>query len=503
MGCLGVLPSTHMALDDIRASRLKKLGELAASGRDPYPASVKRTFLIADILKNFSRLERAKKRCSIAGRIMAWREHGGATFGNIRDASGTIQFYFSKDELGKAYGEATSGLDIGDFIEIAGSLFKTKRGEQTIKALEWNMLAKSLRPLPEKWHGLKDVEERFRKRYLDLLMNDEVRARFLMRTTVIRLLREFLEGESFMEVETPILQSTPGGALARPFKTHHQALDIDLYLRIAPELYLKELLVGGFECVFEIGKSFRNEGIDATHNPEFTTAEWYAAYWDEEDMMACVERLFFFLLKKLKLGTKITFDGRAVVFPKKFSSISFTDVLKRYALIVDYERETRESMAVRARQFGIEAEPASAKAKIADEIYKKICRPHLVNPTFVVGHPLEISPLAKRDVRRPDSVRRFQLVIGGCEITNGYSELNDPLDQRSRFEEQARQSREGDREAHPLDEDFIEALEYGMPPTAGIGIGIDRLVMLLTDTHNIREVVLFPTMRPHPKHESS
>ncbi len=485
-----------MALDDIRASRLKKLEELTASGRDPYPASVKRTFLIADILKDFPRLARVKKRHSIVGRIMAWRGHGGATFGNLRDASGTIQFYFSKDELGKAYIEATSGLDIGDFIEITGSPFKTKRGEATIKVLEWRILAKSIRPLPEKWHGLKDVEERFRKRYLDLLMNDEVRARFLVRSTIIRFLREFLEGESFLEVETPMLQSTPGGALARPFKTHHQALDIDLYLRIAPELYLKELLVGGFERVYEIGKSFRNEGIDATHNPEFTTAEWYAAYWDEEDMMACVERLFFFFLKKLKRGAKITFDGKTILFPKKFPRVSFVDVLKRYALIVDYGHETRESMVGRARQFGIDAELGSSKAKIADEIYKKICRPHLVNPTFVVGHPLEISPLAKRDLRRSDSVRRFQLVVGGYEITNGYAELNDPRDQRSRFEEQLKQSREGDREAHPLDEDFIEALEYGMPPTAGIGVGIDRLVMLLTDTHNIREVVLFPTLRP-------
>lgn len=437
---------------------------------------------------------RLKKPIVIAGRVMAKREHGGSTFIDLQDGTGKIQAYLKRDVLNDQYDLFFDAVDIGDIIQVTGRAFETQRKEKTIEAAEWRMLAKSLRPLPEKWHGLQDVEERFRKRYLDLVMNEEVRARFVRRAQVLRAVRQFFDREGFMEVETPIFQPIAGGALARPFKTHHNALDIDLYLRIAPELYLKQLLVGGFEKVYEMGKSFRNEGIDASHNPEFTSIEWYASYWDEEMMMDCVERCFAFILKELGFKHTIEFEGKEISFAKKFSRFDFKELLQRYALIADYDRETRDSLAQRALQLGIDTSPHESKGKIADEIYKKICRPYLVQPTFIINHPLEISPLAKK--RTQDTVRRFQLVVAGLEMVNAFSELNDPLDQRERFEAQAEMSHKGEEEAHPLDEAFIETLEYGMPPAAGAAIGIDRLVMFLTDTKTIREVVLFPTMRP-------
>lgn len=486
-----------MPLEDIRNERVKKLAALRACGVDPYPAETKRTHTIGDLLKSFSRVAKAKKTVAVAGRMTAMREHGGSAFADLKDATGRIQLFFKKDALGdKAYRRFCDAADIGDFIEATGVLFETKRGEKTIEISDWRMLAKSLRSLPEKWHGLKDVEERFRRRYLDLLMNEGVRDRFLMRTKIIKVLRGFFDDEEFMEVETPILQHIPGGALARPFETRHNALDIDLYLRVAPELYLKELLVGGFERVYELGRSFRNEGIDATHNPEFTTVEWYAAYWDEQDMMACVERCFLLLLKSLGLKNKIMFGEKSISFPKKIPRIDFSELLSQYALVQDYEKESRDSLAARARQLGIDIVTHESKGKIADEIYKKVCRPHLQDPVFVVGHPVDISPLAKKTSGDSSRVRRFQMIAGGIELVNGFAELNDPLDQRNRFDDQEQMRKNGQFESHPLDEDFLEALEYGMPPAAGAAIGIDRLVMFLTDTHNIKEVILFPTMRP-------
>ncbi len=486
-----------MALEDIRRDRIRKIARYEAAGHDPYPASVRRNFLIGEVVRRFATLSRGKKKASIAGRLTAWREHGGVTFADLADASGAIQLAFHKNELGEEYELALTVVDIGDFLEITGLPFKTKRGEPTLDVLSWRIISKALLPLPKKWHGLKDVEERFRKRYLDLLMNPEVRERFFVRSWIIRALREFFDREGFLEVETPMLQHLPGGALAKPFKTHHNALGIDLHLRIAPELYLKELLVGGFEKVYELGKSFRNEGIDVTHNPEFTTIEWYSAYWDEEQMMTCVEQCFFHILKCIGVKNgKISFGGKSVSFGKKFSRIQFEDVLKRYALIVSYETETADSLRMSARRFGIEVPPHASKGKIADEIFKKICRPHLVNPTFVTYHPMDISPLAKKRDADGQTVRRLQLIVGGTEVVNGYSELNDPIDQKQRFEAQQKMKSGGEEESHPFDEGFIEALEYGMPPAAGCAIGIDRLVMLLTDTRNIREVVLFPTLRP-------
>ena len=485
-----------MPLEDIRGERIKKLEALLERGEHAYPAETARTNSIAEIRKKFAALAKNKKPIIAAGRMMAKREHGGAMFLDVRDGSGTIQAYFKKDVLGDEYERALETIDIGDFIEVEGTLFKTKKEEQTVEVSRWAMLAKSLRPLPEKWHGLQDVEERFRRRYLDLVMNEEVRRRFETRAKIVKVIRAFHEERGFLEVETPMLHPIPGGALARPFATHHNALDIDLYLRVAPELYLKRLLVGGYERVYEMGKSFRNEGIDAGHNPEFTELECYAAYWDENDMMEFVENLFVALGKEFGKKQEIMADGKKIVFKKPFTRISFKDLLARYALISDYDGETRDSIATRAKQFGIDAAPHESKSKIADEIYKKICRPYLVQPTFVINHPLELSPLAKKRRDNPEEVRRFQLIAGGSELTNGFAELNDPIDQKERFLAQERERERGEEEAMRIDEDYVEALEYGMPPAAGLGIGIDRVVMLLTDTKNIREVVLFPTLRP-------
>ncbi|MEK7099493.1 MAG: lysine--tRNA ligase [Patescibacteria group bacterium] len=484
-----------MALEDIRAERLEKLQKLKADGTDPYPASTQRTHAIADLRKKFTALSSAKKTVVAAGRVMARREHGGSMFLDIFDGTARMQAYLKKDILGGAYDRAEEVLDIGDIIEAEGILFKTKKEEETIEVSRWAMLAKSLLPLPEKWHGLQDTEERFRKRFLDLVMNESVRDRFVMRSRLIKTIRDFHEKKGFVEVETPMLHPIPGGTIAKPFTTHHNALATDFYLRIAPELYLKRLLVGGMERVFEIGKCFRNEGIDATHNPEFTMLESYASYWDEEDMMGFVEDLFMALGKELGTKGTITVDDKTITFKKPFVRISFKDVLARYALVSDYDGETREALVARARQLGVDAKPHESKGKIADEIYKKICRPYLVQPTFITDHPLDISPLAKRQ-KKPDEVRRLQLIVGGLEMTNGWAELNDPIDQRERFIAQEREREGGDEEAMRVDEEFLEAMEYGMPPAAGLGVGIDRVAMLFGGVKNIREVVLFPTLRP-------
>ena len=486
-----------MALEEIRSERIKKLRELEERGIEGYPASAVRTHRIAEVLKKFPAFAKGRKINTVVGRIMANRGHGGATFADLRDGSGKIQVLFKKDILGAEYDRFSDAADMGDFIEITGKAFKTKKGEPTIEVHKWKMLAKSLLPLPEKWHGLQDVEERFRKRYLDLLVNEGVRERFLIRAKIISTLRALLEKAEFVEVETPLLQPIPGGALAKPFRTHHNALDIDFYLRVAPELYLKRLLIGGIERVYEIGRNFRNEGIDATHNPEFTMLECYAAYWDEKDMMAFVEDSIIDLVKTV-VGKKgeVSHDGNAIQFKKPFPRVALKDLLKKYALIPDYDAETRDGLSLRARQLGIDSPPHESKGKIADEIYKKIARPKLIQPVFVVNHPLDISPLAKKRVENPAEVRRFQLIAGGMELANAFSELNDPLDQRARFEEQEDMRDSGGEEAHRIDEDYIEAMEYGMPPAAGLGVGIDRLVMLLTNVQNVREVVLFPTLKP-------
>lgn len=431
-------------INELREIRLKKLEAIRKAGIEPYPAKTKRTHSISEALANFAVFSKQKKKIVLTGRVRTIREHGGSTFLHFEDGAGVIQAYLKRDKLGrKKYELFSDNFDAGDIIECRGSLFKTKKGEKTIEAADCRMLVKSLLPLPEKWHGLQDIEERYRKRYLDLLMNPEIKEIFNKRAEIIKRIRDFLGKNDFVEVETPILQTVPGGAIARPFKTYLNALNLDLYLRVAPELYLKRLLVGGFERVYEIGRCFRNEGMDKNHNPDFTMLEFYAAWWDYEKLMKFTEQLFRHIEPKR--------------FTPPFKRIEYCKIVKNPA----QEKETFVKMK---------------------------------QPTFVINHPVAISPLAKKINQKETA--RFQLLIEGREVVNAFSELNDPLEQRKRFQEQEKLRKKGDLEAHRIDNDFLEALEYGMPPAAGFGMGIDRLVALLTNSHALREVILFPTMKP-------
>ena len=482
------------AIEEIRKNRLKKLKAIETAGFLAYPSQTKRTHTCQDALKDFSKLSRSKKEIVLTGRIMTLREHGGLVFSHIEDGSNKIQIAFKRDRLGESsYKFFLNNFDIGDFIEVRGVLFKTKKGEKTIEAADYKMLVKALLPLPEKWHGLKDVEERYRKRYLDLIFNPEVKEKFKLRTKIIKEIREFLEKEEFLEVETPVLQPIYGGAKARPFKTHLNALDLDLYLRIALELYLKRLLVGGFEKVYEIGKCFRNEGVDRAHNPDFTMLEFYWAYADYKDLMNLTEKMFSTLLKNLFNSLEIKYEDNKINFKPPWPRIEFNQIFKKYTKI-DLDEIHLEALKKQAKKLGIEAK--GNKAEIADEIYKKYCREKIIQPTFVIHHPLGAFPLAKQLEKNPQKTANFQLVVAGLEMINAFSELNNPIEQKKRFEEQEKIFKAGFEEAQRMDKDFIEALEYGMPPAAGFGMGIDRLVALLTDSHALREVILFPTMRP-------
>lgn len=491
--------------EEIRAERIKKADILKNKGINPYPVSVSRDFNMAEIISSFVKLSKRKKLFSAAGRIMAMRLHGGAIFFDISDGSilltaggsASIQAYIKKDEIGdEQFALFCETIDIGDFIEVFGGAFLTKKKEKTIKVSGWKILAKSLRPLPEKWHGLQDIEERFRKRYLDLLMNENVKKRFLVRSKTISEIRKFLDKEGFLEVDTPVLQTLAGGALAEPFKTRHNALDIDLYLRVAPELYLKRLLVGGFPKVYEIARNFRNEGIDAAHNPEFTMVEIYESYRDADYLMDFTEKMLMAIVKSVFGAAKIKAGENQISFDGKFARIKYFDLFKRMVLINGAETASKEDFALKAKQLGVKVEDFETKEKIMDNIYKKFCRPRIVQPTFIVDYPAGASPLAKRKENNPDLIDRFQLIVNGYEIVNGFSELNDPFDQRERFKEQDKARAMGEKDVSPSDEDYLEAMEYGMPPAAGMGIGIDRLVMLFADVSNIKEVILFPTMRP-------
>lgn len=486
-----------MPLDEILAARREKLEKLKKAGIDPYPAKSWRTHSIAEVLEEFDSLMEDKKLLVLAGRIMAIREHGGSTFLNLDDGSGKqIQVYFKKDVIGdREYDLFLATADIGDFIEASGTLFVTKKSERTLQVEKYRMLTKSLLPLPEKWHGLQDVEERFRKRYLDVMFNPEVRERFLQRFQIIDLIRKFFRDNGYVEVETPMLQPLAGGATARPFKTHMNDLDVDLYLRVAPELYLKRLLVAGFERVFEIGKNFRNEGMDKEHNPEFTMLEAYAAYKDYEWLMGLTEDLYIFLAQELFGQPALSYEGNVIHLTKPFKRMEFNDVIREYAKL-DYEHDDEDAFKVKAKELGITIDKAMTKGNIADEIFKKLARPKMIDPVFVINHPLDISPLSKKLSPDSENVARFQLLMGGMEMNNAFSELNDPLDQLERFSGQEKMREKGNEEAQRLDMDFVEALEYGMPPAAGIGIGIDRLVALYTDAHSLREILLFPTMKP-------
>ncbi|MFZ2303507.1 MAG: lysine--tRNA ligase [Minisyncoccia bacterium] len=485
------------SLEEIRAERLKKLELLKEKGMLPYPIATKRSLSVASALSSFAKLSRDNKKMTLAGRVMAIRGQGALVFFNIQDGEATIQGLLKRDEMGETlFTLFQDAIDIGDFIECTGTLFMTKRKERTMHVKEWKILSKSLRPLPDKWHGLQDVEERFRKRYLDLLMSEEVRARFKLRSKIITEIREFLNDADYMEVETPILQALAGGALAEPFKTHHNALDIDLNLRIAPELYLKKLLIGGFPRVYEIGRNFRNEGIDMTHNPEFTMLEFYASYETCASQMEFVEKLIKTLVKNVLKGTKIKSGEDTIDVSKRFAVASFLDLFKRYASIESPEAMSREDWRLASERFGVKVEPYDSIEKIMDNIYKKACRPKMIQPTFITNYPARFSPFAKKQEKDPSLIDRFQLVIAGIEVVNAFSELNDPLEQKARYEEQDKKKKGGEGDVSPSDEDYLEAIEYGLPPAGGVGIGIDRVAMILSNTRNIREVVLFPTMRP-------
>jgi lysyl-tRNA synthetase class 2 len=485
------------SLEALRQERLKKLEILQAAGKEVYPAVANLTHTLGQVKSRFTALEKAGKALKLGGRVMALRGQGALIFIDFEDGFGRLQALLKKGEMANEDLELfAQTVDVGDFVAITGTLFTSKRGEKTILASGWQMLGKSLRPLPDKWDGLKDTEERFRRRYVDSLMNEEVKKRFELRSKLITELRALLDKDGFMEVETPILQPTPGGATAVPFVTHHAALDLDLYLRIAPELYLKEMLIGGFPMVYELGRSFRNEGIDVSHNPEFTTIEAYAAYSSPDEEMKRVEAIFKKLAAKVLKKKTFAYQGELIDFGKKFARVAFYDLLKRYAMIANPEVASNEELKLKASQLGVKIDPQSGREKILDGIYKKVCRPKLIQPTFIVDYPAVFTPLAKRQKDNPDIIDMFQLVVGGLELVKGFAELNDPIDQRKRFEEQEKRREAGDDEAQIKDESFLEALEYGLPPTTGWGLGIDRLVMLLTDTHNIREVIYFPTLRP-------
>jgi len=485
-----------MPISNIKKTRLKKLERIKSLGINPFPEKTKRTHSIERVLEDFDKLVRSKKRLVLVGRIYSIREHGGSTFIHFGDGTARIQAYLKKDKLGpKAYQFFLNNFDIGDFIEIKGVLFRTRKGERTIETQDFKILTKSLLPLPEKWHGLKEIEDRYRKRYLDLIFNPEVRRSFETRSKLIKEIRRFLEKKGFLEVETPILQPIYGGAKAQPFKAHLNALNLDLYLRISLELYLKRLIVGGFEKVFEIGKCFRNEGIDRFHNPDFTMMEFYWAYADYKDLMKFTEEMIKELVKKINGSLKVKYNDRVINFKTPWPRVEFSQLLKKESGI-NIEEIHIEALKKEAKKLGVRIEKGEEKTEIADKIYKKTCRAKIWNPTFIIHHPLGAFPLAKSFEKNPNKLANFQLVIANWELVNAFSELNDPIEQRKRFKEQEELYKEGFKEAQRMDKDFIEALEYGMPPTAGFGMGIDRLVALLTDSHSLREVILFPTMRP-------
>lgn len=487
-----------MAINDIRKNRLDKLKNISNKGINPYPGKAKRTHRIKDVLSDFNDIKKSEEQLIVDGRIRSFRHHGKSAFLDIEDGTGKIQIYLKEDRLGElAYKFFLDNFDVGDFVEIRGTLFKTKRGEKTIEVDDFKILAKSLRPLPEKWHGLKDIEERYRKRYLDLIFNPEVKEKFILRTKIIKAIRKFLDNNGFLEVETPILQPIYGGATARPFKTYINALDTSLYLRIAPELYLKRLLVGGFERVYEIGKCFRNEGVDRQHNPDFTMLEFYYSYIDYKGLMKFAERLFSNLLKEVIGTLKIEYEGKEIDFKTPWPRIEFTQLLRKYTGI-SFEDVDVNAMKKKAGDLGVKISPAAGKPEIADEIYKKYCRPKIWNPVFLIHYPSEFKPLAKSVDRDSSKSANFQIVVAGWELANAYSELNDPTRQKKEFKKQENLFKAGLEEAHRVDEDYIEALEYGMPPAAGFGMGIDRLVALLTNSHSLREVILFPTMKLKP-----
>lgn len=478
-------------LDTLKDARLVKLEQIKKLGIDPYPSSYKNRILAKE-----SR-ELLDKKVNVAGRISGWREHGGSIFSDLRDESGQIQLWFQKDKLGEEF-EKLQLLDLGDFIGVSGQVVKTKAGEITVSADNYRLLSKSLRPLPSEWYGLKDIEERYRQRYADLLINPEVKEKFLLRSKFVKMLREYLDKEGFVEVETPILQPIYGGASARPFTTHHKTLDTNLYLRISDELYLKRLIVGGFEKVYEIGKDFRNEGIDKQHNPEFTQIEFYWAYADYEDLIKFTEEMLTQLIGKVKGALEFEYQGTNLNFSSPWKRVKFRDAVKNETGIDIDKEDTEEKLlaAVKEKNLDFDRKGVVGYGMLVDRLYKQYVRPKLIQPTLVMDYPTEIIALAKRKKDDPSKIASFQLLVCGFEIIKAYNELNDPQDQKARWEEMDKLAQKGLEEHETLDEDYIRALEYGMPPTAGWGMGIDRIVTFLTDSPNLKEVILFPTLRP-------
>ena len=481
-------------LNEMLLLKRQKLDELRNEGKDPFVnESYEVTARSKDIKEEFK--EDEEREVSIAGRVMSKRRHGKICFLDVRDSVGTIQVFARKDVLEDKY-EEVKGLDIGDIIGVKGLVFKTEAGEITVRATDLTLLSKSLQILPEKFHGLKDPDLRYRQRYVDLIVNPEVKDVFIKRNKIIKKIREFLDNLGFLEVETPILGTVAGGANARPFYTHHNTLDIDMQLRIANELFLKRLIVGGFEKVYEMGKMFRNEGMDPKHNPEFTNIELYQAYVDYEEMMRITENLFEYVALEV-LGTDtINYQGTEISLKAPWKRITMIDAVKKYADVDFNEIDTDEKAREIAREKGLEISDHDTWGKILSEMFEEFCEEHLVEPTFVIGHPVEVSPLAKRNPKDPRLTQRFEAFINTWEFANAFSELNDPIDQRERFEAQVAEKEAGDDEAHPMDSDFINAIEVGLPPTGGLGIGVDRMIVLLTDQPSIRDVLLFPTMKP-------
>jgi lysyl-tRNA synthetase class 2 len=482
-------------VDRLRAVRMDKARALRERGVNPYPYRFEVTHAVEGLVANEVALVQAGTTVRTAGRVMALRGHGKTAFGHVEDSSGRIQFYVRRDEVGEEAFARFELMDLGDIVGVTGTLFRTKTNELTVRAQSVELLAKSIRPLPEKWHGLVDREIRYRQRYVDLAVNPEVRAVFRRRTLIVETMRQFLRGLGFLEVETPVLQPLYGGASARPFTTHHNALDMTLFLRIANELYLKRLLVGGFERVFEFSRDFRNEGIDRSHNPEFTMMECYAAYLDYTDYMDMVEDMLRTIALALTPRGAVTYGETTLDFTKRWRRVRFFDAIREKTGLDFYGRDERELHALAARA-GVPVDAALPAAAVIDEVFGAVVEPGLQEPTFVYDYPKELSPLAKDHRETPGLVERFEGYVAGFEVCNAFSELNDPLEQRRRFEQQAELRARGDEEAQQLDEDYIRALEYGMPPAAGLGVGVDRLTMVLTGSHSIRDVIFFPHMRP-------
>lgn len=480
--------------------RRRKAQSLQDMGVTLYPAGYRPDITAAEAVDRYGGLEGEALEANhethrMAGRILSRRDFGKASFVHIKDRSGRIQAYIRKDKVGEKTFQAFKLMDIGDIVGVKGTFFRTRTNELTLLADEVRLLTKSLRPLPEKWHGLTDKEMRYRQRYVDLIVNDDARRVFVMRSRVVQRIREFFIRKDFLEVETPMMQPIPGGATARPFKTYHNALGMDLYLRVAPELYLKRLVVGGLERVFEINRNFRNEGVDLKHNPEFTMLEFYMAYATYEDMMALSEELFLDLVTGLLDSTVLEYQGQAIDFSPPWPRIPLKEALREIGEVDQAILKDRTAAAGLAKELEIPVSERDGLGKIMTKLFDHLVEPRLINPTFVTGYPTEISPLSRKNDEDPSTTDRFELFIGGKEIANGFTELNDPDDQRQRFQRQVDLREAGDREAQFMDEDYIRALEYGLAPTGGEGIGVDRVVMLLTDSPSIRDVIFFPHMR--------